>query len=76
MLGPIQGTRGPAVKKNMKTLVCFLAALFLRPAQPHPEPAHLPEPHTEQAVALCFVSDTQGPEARVELSPTLGPISR
>lgn len=75
MLGPILGTRESAVKKNMKTFigsVFFLAALSY--AQPcyHPEHVHLPEPHTEQAVAMLCLS-MQGPESRADLLPTPAP---
>lgn len=72
MLSPIPGTRDPAVKKNMKTLMesVFLAAVSCAQPSQHPEPVHLPEPHTEQAVALCFVVGMQGPESRVDLLAT------
>lgn len=75
MLGPILGTRESAVTKNMKTFigsVFFLAALSYAQPRYHPEHVHLPEPHTEQAVAMLCLS-MQGSESRVDLLPTPAP---
>lgn len=70
--GPILGTRESAEEENMKAFTgseFFLAALSYAQPRYHPKHVHLPEPHTEQAVAMFYLS-IQGPESRVDLLPT------
>lgn len=70
--GPILGTRESAEEENMKAFtgsVFFLAALSYAQPRYHPKHVHLPETHTEQAVAMFYLS-IQGPESRVDLLPT------
>lgn len=68
MLLCIQGTRGPAAKRSIKSLpwrnVC---------SSWHPEPICLPEAQTEQTATLCLASGMQRPKGSgIGLFPTSG----